>query len=236
MVRLLYCFLCSLCCFWAQAQDFRVQITARAEPLSAAYFKEHGIEKYQTVADPMGIYRYFAGAYNTRDEAEKVVSDIKLKGFPFAYVIDLEEQRILSDAICPYFHNGAVYEKDSSGLVHDIFFDAGRTDLSTAAKTTLNEVAEILVSSKKYYLNLNGYTDASGSAQQNAELAAERARTARNYLIAKGIQADRMYIRVYGEANPMADNTNEEGEDMPKNRQLNRRVQLLITEQPEGQK
>jgi outer membrane protein OmpA-like peptidoglycan-associated protein len=213
------------------AQDFRVQLTARTEALDDAYFKERGVEKYFLSTDQLGMYRYFAGAYHTRDEAEKVEKEMKEKGFPFAYIIDLVEQRILCGAGCPYFRNGTIYVRDTSRMRQTIFFDSGRYSLNAESKATLDDIAAILKSNKKYHLDLKGYTDAVGNAKFNAQLAANRTRSARNYLIAKGIQADRMFIKVFGEADPYADNTNDDGEDMPQNRRLNRRVVLAIMDE-----
>jgi outer membrane protein OmpA-like peptidoglycan-associated protein len=79
-----------------------------------------------------------------------------------------------------------------------------------------------------------GYTDGVGSPQANVELAAGRARAARNYLINKGIRADRMFVKVFGEADPVAPNGEETATgaiiDLPENRKWNRRVVLAIDE------
>jgi outer membrane protein OmpA-like peptidoglycan-associated protein len=212
----------------ASGQEFRVQITARAEPVPADYFKQKGVEKYITSTDQLGLYRYFAGAYKTRDEAEKVKKSMIEKGFPYAYVIDLEEQRILCGAGCPYFRNGMVYVQDTSQMRRTIYFDFGRYSLTPDSKAKLLEVLEIMRSNPKYRLKLLGHTDAIGSAKANAVLAANRARSARNYLIAKNLRADRMYVQVVGEAEPIGDNQTIDGEDLPENRRFNRRVVLTV--------
>jgi outer membrane protein OmpA-like peptidoglycan-associated protein len=215
----------------AGAQDFRVQITARAEPVPESYFKEHGVQHYTLSTDQLGLYRYFAGSYNTRTEAEKVKNEMVEKGFPFAYVIDLEEQRILCGAGCPYFRNGRVFVQDTNQMRRAVYFDFGRYSLTSDAKETLDGVAAIMKTHAKYKLNLMSHTDAVGSAKANAVLAANRARSVRNYLIAHHIRADRMFIKVMGEADPAGDNQNDDGEDLPENRKLNRRVICAITDE-----
>ncbi|MEI6407962.1 MAG: OmpA family protein [Bacteroidota bacterium] len=215
----------------AGAQDFRVQITARAEPVPESYFKEHGVQHYTLSTDQLGLYRYFAGAYSTRNEAEKVKNEMVGKGFPFAYIIDLEEQRVLCGAGCPYFRNGRVFVQDTNQMRRAVYFDFGRYSLTADAKESLDGVAEILKAHTKYKLNLMAHTDAVGSAKANAVLAANRARSVRNYLIAHNIRADRMFIKVMGEADPAGDNQTDEGEDLPENRKLNRRVICAITDE-----
>lgn len=218
------------------AQDFRVQIAAYAEAMPDTFFREKGVSNVIASHDQMGLYRYFAGSYTTRDEAEKVQQEMIGKGFPFAAVIDLEEQRVLCGANCPYFRNGVIFMQDPKQdmTVRNIYFDFGRYSLSADSKTTLNEVCQQLKDNPSLKLKILGHTDGVGSAQANVQLAASRSRSARNYLINKGIRADRMFIKVFGEAAPVADNSSDEGSDLPENRKWNRRVVLaLIDDQGE---
>jgi outer membrane protein OmpA-like peptidoglycan-associated protein len=120
--------------------------------------------------------------------------------------------------------------------VRNIYFDFGRYSLSLEAKEELNNVYQILRENPALRLKVLGYTDGVGSPQANLQLASSRARSARNYLINRGIRADRMFIKVFGEANPVAPNSDEfeQNKDLPENRKWNRRVVLaLIDEQGE---
>lgn len=218
----------------AHAQDFRVQIAAFEAPVKASYFTEKGVEAYLETTDQMLVYRYFAGAYNTRQEAEKVKQELIAKGFPFATVIDLEEQRILCEINCPYFRNGVLFIPDPDANVRNVYFDFGLSALTNATRSELDKVALRLIKNKAFKLNILGYTDGIGSPQANVELAAARARAARNYLINKGIRADRMFIKVFGEADPVAPNGEDQADgtviDLPENRKWNRRVVLVVIE------
>lgn len=70
-------------------------------------------------------------------------------------------------------------------------------------------------------IEVAGHTDSRGSDQYNMRLSQQRAETVRNYLISKGIAADRLTAKGYGESQPIADNATEEG------RFRNRRVELI---------
>ncbi len=216
------------------AQDFRVQIAAFEAPMNMSYFTEKGVDAYLETTDQIGLCRYFAAACATRLEAEKAKQDLIAKGFPFAAVIDVEEQRILCEVNCPYFRNGVFFIADPDANIRNIYFDFGLFDLTAAAKTELDKVAARLVKDRSLKLNVMGYTDGVGSPQANVELAAARARAARNYLINKGIRADRMFVKVFGEADPVAPNGEETATgaiiDLPENRKWNRRVVLAIDE------
>jgi OOP family OmpA-OmpF porin len=69
-----------------------------------------------------------------------------------------------------------------------------------------------------------GHTDSRGMDGFNLKLSQSRAEAVRNYLIAKGISAERLTARGYGEARPVADNNTETG------RYKNRRVELVPME------
>ncbi|OHE62340.1 MAG: hypothetical protein A2X71_06540 [Thiobacillus sp. GWE1_62_9] len=70
-------------------------------------------------------------------------------------------------------------------------------------------------------IEVAGHTDSRGSDAYNMKLSQERAEAVRNYLISKGIAADRLTAKGYGESQPVADNATDEG------RAQNRRVELV---------
>lgn len=66
-----------------------------------------------------------------------------------------------------------------------------------------------------------GHTDSIGTDEYNMGLSLRRADAVRNYLVDKGIAADRLSVKGYGESQPVADNATSEG------RFQNRRVELI---------
>jgi outer membrane protein OmpA-like peptidoglycan-associated protein len=69
-------------------------------------------------------------------------------------------------------------------------------------------------------IEVAGHTDSMGSDAYNMKLSQQRAEAVRNFLISRGVAADRLTAKGYGESQPVADNATEEG------RFKNRRVEL----------
>ena len=70
-------------------------------------------------------------------------------------------------------------------------------------------------------IEVAGHTDSRGSDAYNMNLSQQRAEAVRTYLVGKGIAADRLSAKGYGESQPVADNATDEG------RFKNRRVELV---------
>jgi outer membrane protein OmpA-like peptidoglycan-associated protein len=74
-------------------------------------------------------------------------------------------------------------------------------------------------------IRIGGYTDNTGDPGTNLRLSEERANNVMDELVKLGIDPARMSARGYGERNPVADNSTEDG------RQKNRRISLRVTDQ-----
>ena len=70
-------------------------------------------------------------------------------------------------------------------------------------------------------IEVAGHTDSRGSDAYNMNLSQQRAEAVRNYLVSKGIAADRLSAKGYGESQPVAGNVTDE------DRFKNRRVELV---------
>lgn len=184
----------------APAQNFRIQVAAYTDSVPPSYFKDRGVNGVIPSVDGNGVYRYFFGSYPTRFDAEKAQSQLVAKGFPYASIVDLEEQRVLGNLdACAYFPGGPEYEA-SPDSVRLILFDMGKSTLTDNAKKTLDWAYQQLQKNPSLEIRILGYTDAMGAGKANIELATERARAARNYLADKGVKAERMLLRVFGES------------------------------------
>lgn len=86
--------------------------------------------------------------------------------------------------------------------------------------TMLDDVAEIMLKNKDVTFSVYGYTDNVGSEDYNLKLSERRANEARNYLIERGVEADRVFAKGFGKTNPKYSNDTAQG------KQLNRRVEI----------
>lgn len=86
----------------------------------------------------------------------------------------------------------------------------------------LDSVGKVLVKFDKTAINVDGYTDATGSFEYNQMLSERRAQSVSNYLMQIGIDRLRVSSRGFGERNPIASNDTAGG------RAANRRVEIWI--------
>lgn len=105
----------------------------------------------------------------------------------------------------------------------NVQFESGKAVLKIASYQILEEVAGILKAHPDYKLQISGHTDDQGIDQANMVLSAERAKACHDFLIFKGIPAERMRSAGFGEQRPIASNINEAG------REMNRRVDFELT-------
>lgn len=86
----------------------------------------------------------------------------------------------------------------------------------------LDRVYTYLSNNENISIIIGGHTDNFGSAEYNATLSLNRAIEVKNYLIAKGIEPDRIQTKGYGELKPIDNNESSEG------RQRNRRIEMEV--------
>jgi outer membrane protein OmpA-like peptidoglycan-associated protein len=101
-----------------------------------------------------------------------------------------------------------------------VFFDSGKSTLKPESAKELNELVEYMGLKKTMVVEIAGHTDNAGNKDANQKLSEERANAVRDYLIKKGIAADRVIAKGYGDTQPIADNTTEAG------KQKNRRTEV----------
>ena len=90
--------------------------------------------------------------------------------------------------------------------------------LTEDSKDTLNNVASVLKRLTSLKLEIQGHTDSDGPAVYNQDLSERRAISVKNYLVSKGIDANRLTTIGYGETNPVTENTTFAGK--AKNRRI----------------
>lgn len=112
--------------------------------------------------------------------------------------------------------------------IKSIFFDYGKADLKRESQIDLEKLYNLMSKNPSLYVEIIGFTDSKSSAAFNKKLSEKRAKSAIDYLVAKGISVERFVAKGMGKENPIAININSDGSDNPDGRQFNRRVDVKI--------
>jgi outer membrane protein OmpA-like peptidoglycan-associated protein len=107
-------------------------------------------------------------------------------------------------------------------VFEDVHFDFDRYSLLPEALRTLDEAVAVLQRNPDVRVEIEGHTCNIGTAEYNMALGERRANSVRDYLVSRGISANRFTTVSYGEERPKYDNAREE------TRRLNRRAALLV--------
>ena len=113
-------------------------------------------------------------------------------------------------------------ERGTTITLEDINFGFGKAELLPGARQTIDPLVEVLKKDPKRNILIEGFTDSIGNDQYNIKLSLQRANAVRDAITAKGISADRITTKGYGEQFPVASN------ETPAGRQMNRRVEIII--------
>jgi peptidoglycan-associated lipoprotein len=86
-----------------------------------------------------------------------------------------------------------------------VFFETDSSGLSPQARATLDKQAQWLNTYNQYgQFTVEGHADERGTREYNIALGARRAQTVRDYLISRGVAANRMHTISYGKERPVA--------------------------------
>jgi peptidoglycan-associated lipoprotein len=85
-----------------------------------------------------------------------------------------------------------------------VFFDTDSSELSEQARATLDKQAQWLNNYNRYAFTIEGHADERGTREYNLALGARRAETVRQYLVSRGVSAQRMRTISYGKERPVA--------------------------------
>jgi outer membrane protein OmpA-like peptidoglycan-associated protein len=104
-----------------------------------------------------------------------------------------------------------------------MLFAAAKYDLRENAREALAKFSGMIASHPGLHLQIDGYTDSTGSDAFNLTLSENRANSVKAYLLEQGLDPSIMSSTGFGKANPVA------GNDSITGRQLNRRVEIIIS-------
>ena len=105
----------------------------------------------------------------------------------------------------------------------DVLFDTGKYTLKPTTQISLAKVAGILQAYPGLKVQVEGYTDSTGSDDLNQKLSENRASAVKDFLVSQGVPPSNMTSAGFGKNDPVADNTT------PSGRAQNRRVNMVVS-------
>jgi outer membrane protein OmpA-like peptidoglycan-associated protein len=108
-----------------------------------------------------------------------------------------------------------------AALIKNMEYDNDRSLVRSKYYANLDQLAAA-VKSEDFTVSLKGHADSVGRYKYNWMLSDKRALIVKNYLVRKGVKADKIVTTPYGSTIPVASNKTEEG------RQRNRRVEITV--------
>lgn len=170
----------------------------------------------EAVSDAKGtfIIDLPAGVYNIRLKCMG-----KTKDYTAIEIPKLKENEMYNDVSIII-----QYAEETSFTLSDLHFETAKAVILKESYPELDELVKYLKLKPQLKIEIAGHTDSQGADDQNLILSQQRADAVKKYLIGKGITADRLHAKGYGESKPIAENETEAG------RALNRRTEINILE------
>jgi len=113
-------------------------------------------------------------------------------------------------------------EVGNKGVLKSFTFEQGASKLQAPALKELDRIAQAMLDLPTLEILFEGHTDNQGDFHLNLKLSEERIEEVKKYLISKGVPAERIATKGWGQTRPIASNMTEE------RRKLNRRVEFTI--------
>ncbi len=104
----------------------------------------------------------------------------------------------------------------------DVTFSTAQATIDPSFYAVLNDVAQVFMNFPATRVNITGHADSVGDEQYNMNLSLQRATSVGNYLVSRGVAAQRVFAYGAGETQPVASNDTDGG------RAQNRRVEILL--------
>ena len=150
-----------------------------------------------------------------------VLLNVSHPDYPF-YSENFQIEKSYSE-LSPYLKDILLQPTDVGTVVtlKNVFFDFDRAELKPESYVELDKLADYL-RKNDIRIEIGGHTDDQGTDEYNDRLSENRAKAVYDYLVGKGISAERLKYKGYGKRMPVADNATEEG------RAANRRTEFKI--------
>ncbi|MFT6735488.1 MAG: OOP family OmpA-OmpF porin [Polaribacter sp.] len=114
-------------------------------------------------------------------------------------------------------------------VLSNVYYGFDDDRLNQASQLSLDTtLVPLLLNNNSIIVELSSHTDSKGKDKYNLKLSQRRAESVVSHLIYRGIEKERLQAKGYGETDPIAPNTHEDGTDNPEGRKKNRRTSFKI--------
>ena len=171
------------------------------------------------------MYSYVLGKTSNPFDMISEFRAVHMAGFSNAVVKSIKNESISIEDL------GMAYDNESGEVnivLNNIHFEFNGYQLDEKSKTELGTLIQYLNNNANIKIEIGAHTDDVGNDSFNLKLSQKRAKNVINYINLQGIEMIRLKAKGYGEKQPIAKNSNEDGSDNPEGRAKNRRVTFKI--------
>jgi len=187
-----------------------------ANPFRASLTRS--MQKYMVESPGGTSYDRYTTLKLTKGNSEYWVNIAASDSYEDYNVVVVERQAMKQDVSV----NELVDKLNKEGFITlYINFDTGKSTIRADSNKTLDEAAKVLEVASTLKIEVAGHTDNVGGQNFNQKLSMDRANAVMAALVKRGIAANRLSAKGYGQTVPIADNRTEDG------RAKNRRVELV---------
>ncbi|TDB65252.1 OmpA family protein [Arundinibacter roseus] len=120
-----------------------------------------------------------------------------------------------------------MFEKGAVINIENIYYDLDKWDIRPDAAFELNKVVDVMEKYPSMKIELGSHTDSRASARYNKTLSNNRAKSAKQYLVSKGISEKRIISKGYGESK-LTNSCGDQADCTDEEHQKNRRTEIKV--------
>lgn len=140
--------------------------------------------------------------YDNDDNLIKLVSMVKGNGFKYR-PLPTEQSKLselfVDDPWLSAINRTKKTNNATQTIIENILFEFNKSDLLPQSQLTLDKIVLVMTSNQNFTIELSAHSDSKGGDAYNLKLSQERANSAKNYIISKGIDSKRIKAIGYGE-------------------------------------
>ncbi|WP_050908492.1 OmpA family protein [Vibrio harveyi] len=155
-----------------------------------------------------------------QDMSDDIIDDMDSDFFGIGFNYKFGSEPVVQEEVVETRPVTRIVEHEYPAQSATVQFGLESAELQDAS--AFNGTVELMNTYPQAQVEINGYSDTTGSEAYNQQLTEKRAQAVADHFQAEGIAADRMTVKGMGEANPVASNETREG------REQNRRVEVVV--------